>query len=1307
MPFEYTEQQKKAILSPIDRNTVVTAAAGSGKTTLLVDRIIRIISDREMNIPADSLAVMTFTRNAADSLRMKINRKLNEKLEQLDDGGNEELRSYLADQVIKLRSASIGTIDSFCINVIRENVQIFDLPMNFTVADNAKKAAMQAQAMQTVTDLLYGGTDPDGNTVTAAQRDALFFTFSFETDDALQNAIKDTAEALSSYDGADEWLDGEAAANADLEILGRRYLPIIIGNYEKTLHRANMELGRLGTINARLADLLARERDDASFSGKEAAAQTIGEVISGYNMYYLACVQTADLIENALSALREKNTLEALDEYAAVLSGITSTAELPRKGPKSELRKKFTESKNKFAKLVDALRAVPFSLDEERRIIGQQSEVASTFVLLVKCYIKTYTALKTSSGYVDFCDCELMLLDKLKNDESFRKQLSDRFSCIIVDEFQDSNDVQAEIFRLVSNGKNNLFFVGDVKQAIYTFRGGNPRIMAALCDGADGFGVIPLNRNFRSRRTVIECVNALFSGIMTREYGDVDYEKDAQLEYGADYPEIPSDRASEYAAEIYMLDLPDLEREPDSEPGDIRQAHFVAGKIKELCDSGFEVSDGNGGMRPCRYSDFSILVRKNGFIKEYKEALDLAGIPSLTPGGRDFLESEEIALMMDLLSVIDNPLRDEEFLRVLMSPVYGASAADMAKIRLGALGLSDEDIMGSVDTIKPISKLLRYFSLYGCLNYCIRTAEKTGDELPDDTDTAAEAASSSEKAEQAEEELSRRGIKRCISDNIVRFAEDIHRYRFFKGSCSVESLIRKIYSETDILSIVSAYDAGRQRVANLRLLRKYAADFEERSGGSLSDFIRFITTTKAYRQRMEEAGVPEDAGNAVRIMTFHASKGLEMPICILAELDYKFSLNDARGTVIMNHDAGLGISYVDRKQRYKSGTLSTEALKILNKEKMYGEELRLLYVAATRAQEKLIITGACSKPPEEFLMTEDDARDAFRTISPFQWIISSMLRYSSTEELSLFSENSPIRLRRRDNGELMNTLILRREMNGAEIISAEISDDEPAAAGASLPDTSGVTDGEISELREVMMYEYPFANDTEQQSKYAVTALAHLDDEFYSDTVVYLTKPSFYGGRSDPADTSNATGKEIGDAYHHIMEHFPLDEIRDAGDVGAVRITEAVIARLAEEKKITPREKALVIPERIAAFFTGELGKRMLRSPRVEREKAFYAEIPATTFDPQCSGDVSIQGRTDMYFYEDGEIVLVDYKSDSPANLEKEKLNYAKQLSIYSEILPEVTGVKVKQMYIYAFSAGEALDVEKIMKESEQHENNN
>ncbi len=1307
MPFEYTEQQKKVILSPIDRSTVVTAAAGSGKTTLLVDRIIRILSDRDMNIPADSLAIMTFTRNAADSLRMKINRKLNERLEQLEDGENEEFRSYLADQVIKLRSASIGTIDSFCINIIRENVQIFDLPMNFTVADNAKKAAMQAQAMQSVTALLYGGSDADGNTVTPEERDALFFTFSFETDDALQNAIKDTAETLSSYYGAEDWLDGEAAANADLSALGKKYLPVMIMNYEKILHKAMLELGRLGGINSELTDFLARERDNASLSGKDAAAQTIGEVISGYNMYYLGCAQAAELVRGALNDLRETSTLEALDKFVTTIAGITNTADLPRKGPKSELRKKFTESKNKFTKLVEAMRAVPFSLEEERGMIEQQSEVTATFVMLVKCYIKTYTALKTSSGYVDFCDCELMLLDRLKNDEDFRRQLSDRFNCIIVDEFQDSNDVQAEIFKLVSNGKNNLFYVGDVKQAIYTFRGGNPRIMAALCDGADGFDVIPLNKNFRSRRTVVDCVNALFSGIMTREYGDVDYENNAQLEYGADYPEIPQEKRADYAAEIYMLDLPELEREPDSDLGDIRQAHFVAGKIRQLYKGGFEVSDGKGGMRPCRYSDFSILLRKNGSIKEYKEALDLAEIPSLTPGGRDFLESEEIALMMDLLNVIDNPLRDEEFLRVLMSPIYGASAADMAKIRLGALGFTDEDILNNEGTIKPISKLLRYFSLYGCLNYCIRAAENDRD-LPDDTDTAAEAADSSTRAQQAEAELAGRGIRRVIPSDILRFSEDIHRYRFFKGSCSVESLIRKIYSETDILSIVSAYDAGKQRVANLRLLRKYAADFEERDGGSLGDFIRYITNTKAYKQRMEEAGVPEDAGNAVRIMTFHASKGLEMPICILAELDYKFSLNDARGTVIMNHEAGLAINYVDRKQRYKSGTLGTEALKILNKEKMYGEELRLLYVAATRAQEKLIMVGASSRPPEEYLMTENDPQDAFRTISPFQWILSSMLRYCKTEQLPFFAEGSPLTLYKKGTAEPMNTVILREEISEEEIISAEITEPQDGAEASPMPDTSGVSEDEISALTSVMTYEYPYKSDTEQQSKYAVTELAHRGDELFNETVVYLTKPSFYGKKADSTDTANATGKEIGDAYHHIMEHFPFGDIAQAQtDDERLRVTEDVINRLADEGRITPRESVLVIPERIAAFFAGELGRRMLKSPRVEREKAFYAELPANKFDPDCGGEVSIQGRTDMYFYEDGEIILVDYKSDSPANLEKEKLNYAKQLSIYSDILPEVTGVNVKQMYIYAFSTGEALDVEEIMKESEHNEQKN
>lgn len=1319
MAFQYTEQQKQAILSPIDRNTVVTAAAGSGKTTLLVDRVIRIISDRELNVPANSLAIMTFTRNAAENLRMKINKKLGEKLDSLgeeDDG----LRGYLSEQIIKLRSASIGTIDSFCINVIRENVQIFDLPISFAVADNAKKAAMQAQAMQSTMAYFYGSPAPDGDVISAEDRDALFFTFSFENDDALQNAIKDAAEMLSSYDGAEAWLDNEAAANADLDKLGEKYLPVFIKNYEKLLHKAKLELRRLAGINALLSEFLSRERDNAALGGKDALAQTCGEVMSDYNIYYLSCANTAELIEAALCELKEKYTLAALDEFADTLGKITNTAELPRKGPKSELRKQFTESKNKFGKLVEAMRTVPFSYEEERNILEYQSGVVSTFVKLVKFYIGAYSALKISSGYPDFSDCELMLLDRLKNNEEFRRGLSDRFSCIIVDEFQDSNNVQAEIFRLISNGKNNLFYVGDVKQAIYTFRGGDPRIMAALCDGADGFGVIPLNRNFRSRRAVIDSVNCLFSGIMTREYGDVDYADGAQLEYGADYPEISPEKTAEYDTEIHMLDLPELEQEPDSDFGDIRQAHFVAGKIKSMLESGFEVSDGKGGMRPCRYSDFSILLRKNGNIKAYKEALNLAGIPALTAGGRDFLESEEISLVMDLLRVIDNPLCDEEFLRVLMSPLYSVSAAEAAKIRLGALGISTEDIQQNEELIKPISRLLRYFSLYGCLNYCIRAAEGSGDndgaEAAADTDAAAEAASSSEKAKLAEQELKRRGVNRSIGANIIRFAEDIHRYRFFKGSSSVEGLIRRIYSETDLISIVSAYDGGKQRAANLRLLRKYAADFEERDGGSLSDFIRFVSNTKAYRQRMEEAGVPDDAENAVKIMTFHASKGLEMPICILAELDYRFSQNDMKGTMIMNHDAGLGLSYVDRKLRYKSGTMSSEALKMVNREKQYGEELRLLYVAATRAQEKLIMVGACGKSPSELVMTENDAQDAFRTTSPFQWILSSMLRYADPEQFPFFGENSPLALFDRNTREPIAARIFRSTVSDTEITPEEMTqsteqntDDLNSETAAeplgSLPDTDGVTDEEAAALKSVMLYEYPYVSDTEQQAKYAVTELAHQGDENFAETVVYLTKPSFYGRKADEESAANATGKEIGDAYHHVMEHFPLGEIAGAvSDGERAKKAAEIISRLAEDKKITRRETALVNPERVAAFFASELGVRMLKSRRVEREKAFYAELPAKKFDPACEGEVSIQGRTDMYFYEDGGIVLVDYKGDSAANLEKEKLNYAKQLSIYSDILPEVTGVKVKQMYIYAFSTGECIDVEKLLDEQKESE---
>ncbi len=1298
-----TKQQQRAIDAPSSEPVIVTAAAGSGKTTLLVERIVRLLSDKSLDIPADSLAVMSFTRNAAENLRSKLIRRLTEKKQELmleHTAESTEKARYLSEQAIALRSNLITTIDAFCISIIRENAHTFELPINFRIADAAKKASMQSLALRDTMKYFYenDGEAPEDE-ISAEERASLFYTFNYENDTALQNAVMDISEKLSSYADAEEWLDRSTAAYSDTDTLEKRYIDVYRRQISRIIANAYQYLKQYKGIIIRYEAELSTRLSSSGLKTAERKKITeqLDEIIPNLKEIFRSDKVCFHNMVKCSSKLRKSPSMDALEEFLGYTPIFADKGvPLTRKG-RGGCKADFSAARNKFSDMKEKLSKLPaFSKAEEEKSLPRQRMAVKTLVKLVKKYTTRYLDIKLTAGCPDFSDCERMLLERLRRDQSFREQLAARFSCVIVDEFQDSNDVQAEIFRLISNG-GNLFYVGDVKQAIYTFRGGNPDIMARMCrvpqkqaalyKDKDGkitlsaesgsqkekfrlsakldaeeffrnhrrFSVIPLTKNFRSRKTIINFVNSVFSGIMTRRFGGVDYADGQGLVYGAAYADIPAEKKREYETEIYLIEpqkaKKDEENDTDSGSGDIAQARFAAKRIQELYQSGFIVSE-NETERRCEYSDFAILVRTNNKMKVYKDALAELNIPSVTPASKDFLDSEEIALVMNLLKVIDNPLKDEEMLKVLMSPLYGFSAEETAEIRLGTLGIdsiTDEDA-------KALAAKLKKSSLYGCLTFCTRelslnNAEESGS-LPDDTPPVA----------------------RTTNPKAARFMRELNSFRFFMSSNSIEKLIGKIYDDTEIFSVICTYENSAQRTANIRLLKQYAHDFEENEGGTLADFIRFITNTRAFRTQMEAASAPDDAENAVKIMTFHASKGLEMPIVIVPELNKPFSQDGCKGTYIMNHEYGIGMVYVDRKARYKTKPFAYNAVRDINYNNIFGEELRLLYVVMTRAREKLIIMGSTKKTLNELTMINDVPETALSSTVPLYWIMASLLRYCDKDETSEFEKSNELKI----GG--ANAFVYRRS-----------APEKPAqtAAESVLP---AADDNITAQILKNLSAVYPYKNETIMQEKFAVTELARLDES--EDEIVYITKPSFMS-------KSDYTGKEIGDAYHHLMKYFPLEKMRTAESTDErIKVTENAINDLAADGKITERERNILTSKsqkstkKIVRFFESDLGRRMLGSLKVERELPFYAELPAEKLGLDFAGNISIQGQIDMFFFEKDGIVLVDYKSDSSESMAKEKESYKKQITIYRNILPKITGTPVKQMFLYAFSNGEIIDAE-------------
>lgn len=1223
--MNWTKEQEAAIvfpqrdgkkLSPDSRSATVTAAAGSGKTALLVERVIRILCDTEHPIPADSIAIMTFTRNAAEEFRRRMTDAV------AAAARKDPQNSYLSEQLIRFRSAPISTISSFCLGVIREHAEAFGLPLSFSIIDEAKAGVLKANALDTAMEYFYSEKfDPDS-------RDRLFKTFSFRDDARLAEAIGSLYNRISSLTDPYEWLDECVAAYSSPEAAEKRFLPYYMDYITRLLERMQ------GSFDSymRLSSSLPEDDPDRGKLEK---------------MYLSDYDKISEAIDR-FNKLPEEPTLSQVHHYVSTV-GLNDKGQLRFAALSCKdayVKEQVERSRKQFKEDFKSLTCCVPSAADVAEELPEQYDVTASMVKLVKIYGDEYTRLKRESGYVDFSDCEQLLLDKLRSDEGFRQELSQRYRCIIVDEFQDTNDIQYEIFRLISAEENNLFFVGDIKQSIYAFRGGNPRIMSQLCDPDSGskHTPLPLNRNFRSRKDVLDTVNAMFTGVMTQKYGDVKYDESTALVAGAEYPINGTD----YTSELHLLHY---NAEPDKV---VAEARYTAARIKKLLSDKFPVKAEDGGTRPCRCGDICILLRSMTHAEQYRKELAAFGIPVDSGSGSSYLASEEITLILNFLKVIDNPLRDEELLQVLMSPVYMFTAQELAEARLGVLGMEKREGMDYT----PLYERYKNSTLFGCISACARAA-----------DTDEFGAFSEELSEGSLAEFRRlreKGHPKC-----VRFMEDLTKFRSFMANSSIERLIRRIYDDTGFFSVIAAYEGGEQKLANIRLLMKYAADFENSGGGTLSAFLRYTDSVRDSSESFTEASTAEKASGSVKLMTFHASKGLEMPIVILGELGKDPNKRDMSGPLVFNRSAGIGLRFVNIEQRYRYKPFGYTAITLAEQQKQKGEELRLLYVAMTRAREKLIMIGRCEhgdlNKARTHIFTDDFAMSGD---SLLEWILSSMMRYADSP--------IPLHCSTEECGIMLNV---------------DYSYEPPAlpqqTEQAEAEDIAAADEELAQRIVAAMTAEYDAPEGISARSRYTVTEIAHMIDELgTSETqggTVFMSKPSFV-----PRGT--LTGKEVGDAYHHVMEHLPLTDLINGRQCDTEYAAER-LAALKDRGVMDDAEHHAVKPQHIAAFFNSPLGQRMLKSSRIEREFPIFAEVPARDIFVDGDGMTMVQGRADMFFVEEDGIVLVDYKSDTKENLEKELEAYSRQLSIYRTILPIMTGIRVKEIYIYSFSCDTAVSV--------------
>lgn len=1170
MAFNPTKEQDNAIKAK--GNILVSAAAGSGKTAVLVERVIGKLCDKQNGISADKLLIVTFTNAAAAEMRSRIEKRLEEVISQNPHDPTLIMQKHL------LGSAKICTIDSFCIDLVRENFDKLGVSPDFKIGD--------AGLLKNIDDAVL--SEIIGRYL--AEKDEVFLELldiiGAEHDE--RNFVEFITEIYNysrQLPFPKVWFKALSADyNNGVFDSNNRWYQYAFSEAKSVIEESIQSL-------ANALDLLwVNETAANKFlpTFKEAATK-LNELLEACN------TNDWDIFYNALKEF----SLPSLPIVRG-LSGIyevTAAKEIYKHISKKALEglgKLFYENSEfinlQFSKLNLPIKLLSEILIEYDQKLFEAYTENNTFTFHNTEHLALRLLCEDADGEI-----------KIREDAI---ELLNRFSEVMVDEYQDTNDLQDILFHVLSNREEHLFAVGDVKQSIYGFRGANPKNFlnkknnCALVDEVDEIKPrkIILGKNFRTKPQVCEFINFVFSTIMNENTGDIVYTDEEKLIPAAEYPPL-----EEVSSEICLINT------KGSEDGDIKiEAREIAKYIKQTMASGEVIRQDEHTLRKAEYRDFTILHRSAGKKAPLiAEELKMQGIP-VTYSIEDFAGSMEVTVLLNLLSVIDNPQSDVELLSVMMSSLFGFTAEEMAKIRIAK----------------------RKESLYSAV---VNSANNGNEKLKN-------------------------------------FLKELEKYRLLSVINPLSGFINILLEQTGFLQLVTAMNDGVRRRNNLLLLVNYAAEYSENQNGGLGSFVRYIK--KQSESGIKAAGTVT-GGNSVKIMSIHASKGLQFPVCIVSGLSGDFNDSETRDHTVYTTDFGIGFKYYDEVDKTRYTTISREA--VLNKirAERLCEELRLLYVALTRTQDRLFMTVSMSdvyKKCEE-LKTMLISADSKITSSIFartkrysDWLILSLLLHPEGTEL------------RAGGGSLM----LRGNGSKVKIIVKDY--DALPDISTSDTNTETVTDEALTEkIRQNIAYEYPFEEILKIESKASASRLAgSADDMKYA----FTSKPSFM---SDGGITS----AERGTAMHKVIEFFDFEKC-DA--------VEQELERLYEWQYISEREYNSVNIEKLKAFFESDVFGRIKKSDTVKREMRFLTEVDATSIVPTLDErfkdeKIVVQGAVDICFVENEEVVILDFKTDRVEDDAALKQAYAEQLNIYALACEKIFGLPIKQKIIYSFALSKEIEI--------------
>ena len=876
MSAKWTTEQQKAI-DIRGTNTLVSAAAGSGKTAVLVERVIKRITDTENPTQIDRMLIATFTNAAAAEMRTRIHSALTDQLEKHPDS------KLLQRQLTLLGHASITTVHSFCQNLIRNNFHKLGISANFEIADETALSIMRTSALDEVMENNYINITP--------AFEILVDGFGGKRDDSsLTGLILKIFNFAQSTPFPTEWLDN--AANK-----------FIVPNDKNANDYITDVWGRelLGRIKLDLFGMCALY---------DSAIETIESGV-GLDKYLDTFILERDMLE----ALAKKCD----GKWDEMLNAInhTSFGRLPSKSKDADesstlyVKNIRDTVKKQIGKLYNVFYATAEEICEDNEILG---EVITKLCNLTKEFDACYSQKKRDKNLLDFNDLEHFAIKLLTDDNSTADELKEKYDEILVDEYQDTNGVQAKIFETIARG-NNLFMVGDVKQSIYGFRNAQPKIFIDKFNrysknGNDDGTKIMLSHNFRSCEGILEFVNYIFERIMSVEVGEVVYSNDERLVFGNLLPKSNANPVEVHIIEKTIEDSDDLTDEELQNDEITREAMFVARRIATLVEVEKRLIFDKElkAQRPIKYNDIVILSRKtSGVSTVFAEMLASFGIPVYSEETGGYFMSLEIATMLSFLQIIDNPLQDIPLLVVLRSPMFLFSNEELAQIR-------------------GINKKCSFYEL----------------------------------------------LKNSTDNKSINFIKKLNEYREIASYSSIEFLLRHILSDTSYLSFVGTLPNGVQRMGNLRLLCERGGRFEAQEYRSIFDFISYVNTMIEGKQDYSVAKIISQNDNVVKIMSIHKSKGLEFPAVFLVRCGGKFNKTDLTSSVLYDLEMGIGLDFIDRNRNIKYPTISKMAIAEKKRLEILSEELRVLYVALTRPKELLFVVGSANKVQDKFATWENN-----------------------------------------------------------------------------------------------------------------------------------------------------------------------------------------------------------------------------------------------------------------------------------------------------------------------------------------------